>query len=292
MDLDVADTGFPTSRGELSIEVPRLIWSAKRGGEYESVVLPGVINTEAVRGLTLGAEPEGSCTDIRQRQYRSRSRRLGLPVTKLMASSLELPPHMDFSGLEVDIPPGEPERFATAQAKHEDEDVGGVQRIVIATGRFQERTSLFDRPPLALPFPGSGKPDDSGDIAGKELLRHGVSQRGPERVTHILYGPLGEHLVAAGAGSAAAPAANGTTCILTLGAALAGGAQPIEPSADITNLETVEPLHAKAGNEVQASKQRIFLSGLRRKVGLDDFPEPISQVWDIHLTGAAEVSGA
>src|SRR5262249_7955866 len=87
-----------------------------------------------------------------------RARRLGLPVTKLMASSLELPPHMDLSGLEVDIPPGEPQRFATAQAKHEDEDVGGVQRIVIATGRFQERTSLFDRPPLALPFPGSWEP--------------------------------------------------------------------------------------------------------------------------------------
>jgi hypothetical protein len=94
MDLDVADTGFPASHGELSIEVPRLIWSATRGGEYESVVLPGVINAEAVGGLALGAEPEGSCTDTWQRQYRSRARRLGLPVTKLMASSLELPPHM------------------------------------------------------------------------------------------------------------------------------------------------------------------------------------------------------
>ena len=97
MDPDVADTGFLASGGKLPVKVPRLIRSAMDGREDEPVVLPGIGGTEAVGGLALGAELKGCDAYARQRQYGGRARRLGLPVTKLVIGSLELPSHMDFS---------------------------------------------------------------------------------------------------------------------------------------------------------------------------------------------------
>jgi hypothetical protein len=112
MDPDVPDTGFVAPSGKLAIEVPRLVRRAIHRREDEFVLLPGLIRTVTIGGLLLGTELEGSYADVWKRQYSGRARRLGLPVTKLMVGPLKLPPHVDFSGLEADIPPGKPECFA------------------------------------------------------------------------------------------------------------------------------------------------------------------------------------
>ena len=83
-----------------------------------------------------------------------------------MARSLELPSDVYFGGVEVDVWPGEPECFSTAQAEDKDQHVGPVQRVLVAPGGFKEGTGFLDGPPLPLPFPRVGQPHDRRDVAG------------------------------------------------------------------------------------------------------------------------------
>jgi hypothetical protein len=69
-----------------------------------------------------------------------------------------------------------------------------------------------------------------------------------------------------------------TDGIFTLGAALADSAETVKPAANVADLEPVEPLCAKAGDEVQPGEQRVSFSRLGRKVGFDDLAGPERQV--------------
>jgi hypothetical protein len=130
--------------------------------------------------LALGAQLERGQADIWQRENGSRARRLSLAVPDLMARPLELPPDVDLGGIEVDICPGEPQRFSTSQTENENQHVGRVQRVMIAPGGFQKGAGLLDRPPLPLWFARIEQSYDRGDVTGKQLFGDSVGERGAE----------------------------------------------------------------------------------------------------------------
>src|SRR5262249_2728866 len=110
---------------------------------------------------------------------------------------------MDLSGAKVDIWPGESERFATAQTENEDQHIGGIQRVMVAPGGFQESAGFLDRPPLPLWLPRIRQPHDRGGVAGKQLFGDSVGERGAEHIADVFDGPVGKYLVAAGTDGAA-----------------------------------------------------------------------------------------
>ncbi|MFG3702026.1 hypothetical protein ACGF5C_29640 [Micromonospora sp. NPDC047620] len=67
---------------------------------------------------------------------------------------LELSVDAQLSGVEVDVSPGESQHLALAQTEHQDQDVRGVERVIVGAGRLQEPPRLVARPrlPLALPY--------------------------------------------------------------------------------------------------------------------------------------------
>jgi hypothetical protein len=77
-------------------------------------------------------------SDIRQREHRGRGGRLGVAVVQLAARPLKLPGNVHLGRVELDVRPGEAEHFAAAQAEHEDQDVGRVERVTVAPGRLEE----------------------------------------------------------------------------------------------------------------------------------------------------------
>ena len=88
MNLDVADACLLAARGEVAGEVPRFIGRAVGGGEHKPGVLPGVVCSDPVPVLSLGAELERGHADIGQRQGGFRAWCLGLAVLELPASAL------------------------------------------------------------------------------------------------------------------------------------------------------------------------------------------------------------
>jgi hypothetical protein len=79
-------------------------------------------------------------------------------VAQLAACTLELPLNVRLGRVEPDVRPCEPEHFATAQAEHENQSIGGVERVVVASsGRGQSITRpwLMRRVVLLRPAPGS-----------------------------------------------------------------------------------------------------------------------------------------
>ena len=81
---------------------------------------------------------------------------------------LELLADVQLGSVEIDPIPGEPEYLALAQAQDDDENVSGVQRITVATGRLQEPACFIDSPDAALTFPWCWQPDDGYRIAGDD----------------------------------------------------------------------------------------------------------------------------
>jgi type VI protein secretion system component VasK len=65
-------------------------------------------------------------------------------VAELVARSLELPLDVYLCFVEADIWPGEPQCFASPETKDEDQHVGRIQRILIATGGSQESPGFLD----------------------------------------------------------------------------------------------------------------------------------------------------
>lgn len=50
---------------------------------------------------------------------------------ELATDALELQAHGQLRSIEVDVVPSEPEHFSPTQAEHEDQGVGGIERIVV-----------------------------------------------------------------------------------------------------------------------------------------------------------------
>jgi len=77
---------------------------------------------------------------------------------------------------------------------------------------------------------------------------------------------------------AASPPILWSCSVFTLSTALARDPEPVEPGADVTDLEPVDAFGSKAGNKVQAAEQYVLFDGLRREVGFDHFSKPVREV--------------
>jgi len=69
------------------------------------------------------------------------------------------------------------------------------------------------------------------------------------RVSNVLYRPAGHGLLAAVTDRAASPHLDWPGGVLSLRAALANVALPVDPRADIADLTSVEPFRAKTGQD-------------------------------------------
>jgi hypothetical protein len=70
-------------------------------------------------------------------------------MVELPADPLKLSADGELGAVEIDVRPTESENFATAQAEHEDQDLGRAERIVVITRRFQEAPRFLARPRLS-----------------------------------------------------------------------------------------------------------------------------------------------
>ncbi|HLI37260.1 MAG TPA: hypothetical protein VKV80_07940 [Streptosporangiaceae bacterium] len=106
-------------------------------GEDQARVLPGIPGAGAVGVLLLLAELERSDAQVRQRQRSLGGFGLDRAPDETPVDTLKLLSDIQLGGIEVDSIPGEPEHFALAQVQHEDEDVGRVEGVMVATSGLQ-----------------------------------------------------------------------------------------------------------------------------------------------------------
>jgi len=81
---------------------------------------------------------------------------------------------MDFHRVEVNVGPGQTQRFATAQPENEDQHISGIQRVIVTASGFEELPGFFCRPSLPLALPRCGKPHDCGNVSGNQFLGNGI----------------------------------------------------------------------------------------------------------------------
>ncbi len=123
---------------------------------------------------------------------------------------------------------------------------------------------------------GSAGADVAGHVARDLLLADGVLQGGLEHGVDVGQRQRGEQLVAAGTrGAAAGLVAPG---VEATGAALAGGAELVEPGADILGGELGELLLAEAGAEVAVDAGGVAGVGVLAEVVDGDVLQPVRQV--------------
>ena len=60
--------------------------------------------------------------------------------------ALQLPAGLEFRGIQVGARPGEAEDLAVGQAVYQDQDVGGVERVLAGACRVQEAAGFLDGP--------------------------------------------------------------------------------------------------------------------------------------------------
>jgi hypothetical protein len=71
-------------------------------------------------------------------------------VQELAAHPLKLPIDRQLSLVQRKVIPGETEYLTLAEAEHEDQDVGGVERVMVGLGRLQESARFVARPRFAF----------------------------------------------------------------------------------------------------------------------------------------------
>ena len=116
------------------------------GGEHQAGVDPGAAGALAVGVLLLPAELERGDAQVGQGKRSLGRFGLGLAAQELVADALNLLADVQLGSIEVDQLPGEPEQFPFAQPEDQDQDVGRVQHVVIAAGRFEELACFIDGP--------------------------------------------------------------------------------------------------------------------------------------------------
>ena len=82
--------------------------------------------------------------------------------------------------VEVDVSPGEPQHLALAQTEHQDQDVRGVERVVVGAGRLQEAPRLVARPRLPLALAYRRQLHQGRDVAGDQPFGDRLGQQRPE----------------------------------------------------------------------------------------------------------------
>ena len=144
--------------------------------------------------------------------------------------------------VEIDPIPGEPEYLAFAQAQDDDENVSGVQRITVLTGRLQELACFVDTPDAALTFPWCWQPDDGYRIAGDDLFLDRARESSAERGASVLTALRRQSPMAAFTDRATPSLGYRPGSVLPLRAALADTRELIDPLPDVLDLELVDSL--------------------------------------------------
>nr|WP_305070147.1 hypothetical protein [Micromonospora sp. WMMC415] len=213
---------FLASRLPGALEVARLDGCAIAGGEYEVCFVPCLAGGCSCLIALFLSELEGGQADVGQGESGVGRLGLGVPVEELSAYALQLAADGQLSGVEVDVCPGESERFVLAQSGDEDQGVGGVEEVLVCSGGLQELPRLVARPGLAPPAADGGEGDRHGGVLGDEVFGLGVGEGGPQRGSDVADRARGRDGPAAAADSAAAPLVLRPGGVLALGAALAG----------------------------------------------------------------------
>ncbi|GAA3485084.1 hypothetical protein GCM10018966_096160 [Streptomyces yanii] len=151
------------------------------------------------------------------------------------------------AAVEVEVFPVEAEEFALAESGAQREFVQRVQPVVV--GLVEELPGFGSGERLEAAGAGRGGLDVPGDVAWQLVLADGLFQGGFEDRVVVRHGQRGQALFAALADGAAGPPDG----VSFLGAALAGGAEPVEEGADVAGGEPGELLGAEAGVEVEAA---------------------------------------
>jgi hypothetical protein len=150
---------------------------------------------------------------------------------------------------EVEVFPAQAEESALAESGVEGEFEQGVQPVALGGG--EELAGFVGGEGFEAAGAGCPDADVAGDVAGDFLLADSVLQGRLEHGVDVGQGQRGEQLVAALPGRAALG-------LVAVGveaecAALAGGAELVEPSADVLGGEFSELLPSQAGEQVQAN---------------------------------------
>jgi hypothetical protein len=216
---DGGDLSGGNAAVEAAVEVPWFDRGAMPGREHEASFDPRLADAGAVSILLLPAEFEGRDAQAREGQRCLWGLGLDFAAEELAADALKLLSDIEFTCVEVDQFPGEPEYFALAQAQDQDEDEGGVQRLARMPGWFEKPAGVIDCPGGALPASGLaaiGQFDGADGVPADNLVFDRAGERGPKCIAGILAASRGKYLVAAFANRAAAAFALATIGILTL----------------------------------------------------------------------------
>jgi hypothetical protein len=176
--------------------------------------------------------------------------------------------------VEVEIFPAEAEEFALAESGVECEFEQGVQPVSARGG--EELAGFVGGEGFEAPGAGCAGADVAGDVPRDLLLSDGVLQGGLEHGVHVGEGQRGEPLGAARSGGAATGLI--AARIDASRAALAGGAELVEPGADVLGGDFGELLLAKAGDEVPVDAGGVAGVGVLAKLVDGDGLQPVRQV--------------
>jgi hypothetical protein len=275
---DLADPGGGTAEIPGAVEVPRLDGGAVPGREHETKVVPGCAGRHTSRLLVRPVPSERNHTDARQRQCGVGLLGLRLPVQQLPADPLELVAHPQLACVSVDVGPGESQDLALAESERENQDKGGVEKVVGVPRRLQEPPSLFAAPGPALTRTLADRfvRHQRGDVPGNQLLGHRLRERRPQSGTDAFERSPGGQTVAAAADRTAPSLVLGPGGVLALGTALAGGRDPVYPRLDVP--DRVQLLGTEAGDQVDQDQRLVGGVSEWRPVGLDDLAEPVREV--------------
>nr|WP_052681986.1 hypothetical protein [Saccharothrix sp. ST-888] len=184
---------------------------------------------------------------------------------------------------EVEVFPTQPQEFALAETSAQGEFEQCLKPVAVGSG--EELTCLVGGEWLEAAGSGCAHADVAGDVARDLLLADGVLQRGLEHGVDVGKGQRGEPLAAALPDRAAA---RPTGCLRCVGvaagveaacAALAAGAELVEPGADVLGGEFGELLPPEAGYEVEPDAGGVAGVGVLAEAVDGDGLKPVRQVY-------------
>lgn len=185
--------------------------------------------------------------------------------------------------VEVKVSPVQAEKFALAQPRSEREIEQRLQPVALE--RREEPAGLGGGERFEAAGAGCSGLDVAGDVARQFVLADGMLQCGLEDGVHVRDGERGQPLPTALADRAAALLLVEAAC-----AALAAGAELVEPGADVPGSELGDLLAAEAGYDVEADAGVIAgVGGLPEPVD-DDAAQPVRQVGTKGAVGSGDGS--
>lgn len=135
MDGDLADVGPVAAQIPRAVEIAGFGGSAPSGGEHPATLLPPISGSFSHCRLLDLAVAERSSTQVHERESDVVGGRcFGFSVQELVADSLQLSPHGQFTVLEIEVIPQQAKYFTFAQAQCQHEGVAGIEGVVIGSG--------------------------------------------------------------------------------------------------------------------------------------------------------------